>query len=79
DAVDHIAAKTLDQARPDIVKALTEQNTATQLLDIRKKIDAALNGNATFADITNQLKLTPVTSTPLTADGRDPTKPEAKP
>ncbi len=79
DAVDQIAAKSLDQARAELVKQLTDDNVAKKLLDIRQKADAALNNNATFDEVTNALKLVPATTPPLLADGRDPANPAATP
>lgn len=79
DAVEQQGAKSLDQVRPDLVKELTDQKVTQKLLDIRRKIDAALNNNATFDEIVGGLKLAGVTTPPLLADGRDPAKPDAAP
>lgn len=79
DAVDQLAAKTLAQVRPDIVKELTDQKLTALEVAQRGKVDAALNANATFDEIVAGQKLTAALTPPLLADGRDATQPAATP
>lgn len=79
DAIDQVPAKSLDQARPELLARLSAENTAKLLLDLRQKADTALNGNATFDEVVGDLKLAAATTPPLFADGRDPAKPTATP
>ncbi len=77
DAIDVIAAKTLDQARADLTRELTAANINRRLSDLSGKIDDAIAKDADFADVVSANKLAPLTSAALLADGRDPAKPEA--
>jgi len=79
DGVEQVAAKSLAQATPELTKDLTDASLASKLLDIRQKIDAALNNNARFDEIVARLPLAQATTPPVFADGRDPAMPEATP
>jgi peptidyl-prolyl cis-trans isomerase D len=79
DAIDHIAAKSIDQARPELIKQLGDQKSAEKMLAIRSRIDSALNSNATFDEIVGAQKLTTVRTGPVFANGRDATNPAAAP
>lgn len=79
DAVEQVPGKTLEQARPDIVAALTKRKTLQAMSDIHDGIDDALGKNATFDEVVGNRKLTAATTPALLANGVDPTKPEAKP
>lgn len=75
DAIETVAAKTLDQVRADLVTELTATKTARAMSDLSTKINDAVDAKTNFAKIVADYKLTPVTSAPLLADGTDPTKP----
>lgn len=77
DAIETVAAKTLDQVRADLAKELTATKTARAMSDLSNKINDAVDARVTFAKIIADHKLTPVTTAPLLADGTDPAKPSA--
>lgn len=79
ESVQQIPAKSLAQAKPELLKQLTDANVQNKLLDLRRKVDAALNNTATFDEIAGRLRLATNTTAPLFADGRDPAKPGAAP
>lgn len=79
DAVETIPAKSLAQARPELVTKLTADKTAAALRSIREKLDAALNNNGTFDEIVTRLKLTGAATPPVFADGRNPADPAKAP
>lgn len=79
DAINQIPAKTLAQARPEILARLTTDATTKQLAAIRSKIDDALNGNATFDELVKAQGLTPATTPPVFPDGRSAANPVAPP
>lgn len=69
DAVETVAGKTLDQARPELLKELGEEKRKLALADFTGGIEDKLSEGAGIADIAKQLGLT-VSETPeLTADG----------
>lgn len=70
--VDKIPAKSLDQARPDLVREVTAEKLARALSDLRDKIDESIADNATFAEVLSDNKLQAKTTAPVLADGRDP-------
>jgi len=79
DGINQIAAKSLDQAKPDIVKALTAEKTTAAMAKIRDAIDDATTNEATFDEIVADQKLTAQTTPALLATGVDPDNPAAKP
>jgi len=79
DAINQIAGKSLEQARPEIVKALTTEKTAQAMTAVHDALDSGIDGNSTFDELVADQKLKPVATAPLLADGSDPTKPGAKP
>ncbi len=72
DAVDQVAARSLDQVRAEIAAALGIQKSAAALSDIHDRIDDALAKNATFDEIATDQKLKPETTAPLAANGANP-------
>lgn len=72
DSVQAVAAKSLAQARPDLVKEITADKLARTLAEIHDRVDDALGDNSTFAEIVADQKLQVVTTAPVTADGRNP-------
>lgn len=72
DAVEQIAAKSLDQARAELTKELSAQKLAAAMTALRDKVDDAIADNATFAEIVGDNKLQAQSTVPIIADGRDP-------
>ncbi len=79
DAVDQVAARSLDQVRAEIAAALGIQKSAAALSDIHDRIDDALAKNATFDEIATDQKLKPETTAPLAANGANPDDPASQP
>ncbi len=77
-AIDHVAAKSLDEAKPLLVPELTKQKTLLALSNAHDAIDDSLAKNATFDEVIADRKLTPAATPALTAAGIDPTQPAAK-
>jgi len=77
--VEQVAGRTLAQARPEIVAALTKQKTADALNRTRDAAEDQLGNNATFDEVVADRKLSPVTSRPLLANGTDPDRPAEAP
>lgn len=77
-----VPGKTLDQAKPDIVKELTDQKTAVAASAVRAQIGDAIANNATIDEIAQKLGLKLESSPALDAQGNDPdakTPPPAQP
>lgn len=72
DAVTPVAAKSLDQARPDLVKELTDKKTIAVSQDLRDQIDELTSSHKTLDQIAAALKLPIVGAPALTAEGMDP-------
>lgn len=72
DDVQHDPGKTLEQARPELVAALTKDKTALALGKLHDALDDAISDKATFDELVADHKLTATVSPPLLADGRDP-------
>lgn len=79
DSIEQVAGKTVEQARPEIVEALTKQKTQVALGEVHDALDDALSNNATFDEAVADRKLSPQTTAPLLANGTDPDQPQAKP
>lgn len=73
DKITKVAGKTLDQAKPDLTKELTDQNLANVVQSLRDQIDDAIGKHQTLDQIAAALKLTVQTAQPLTSNGTDPT------
>lgn len=70
DKIDRQPARSLDQARGEIVKALlTEQRTAA-LADMTAKIEQELDDGKSLAEVAAEHKLTLAQTEPVTADGK---------
>jgi peptidyl-prolyl cis-trans isomerase D len=81
DSVKAVSAKSLDQAKPDLVKELTDKKVAVVAASLRAQVDDDIANNKTIDEIARDLKLTLQTAPPLTAQGIDtdaktPTKPD---
>ncbi|MBS0479573.1 MAG: SurA N-terminal domain-containing protein [Proteobacteria bacterium] len=77
-----VPGKTLDQAKPDLVKDLTEQKTMLAAAALRQQISDAISNNATIDEIAQKLGLKLESSPALDAQGNDPdarTPPPAQP
>ena len=79
DAVDAHPARSLEQARPEIVAALTKKKQADALAALGTKIGDALADGATFDEVVKKNGLKVVTTPPLTAAGTVPGQPDYKP
>ena len=69
DARETTAGKTLEQAKPELVKELTDEKRKIAISDFSARIEQELDNGATLGDMAKELGLT-VTETPaLTANG----------
>ncbi len=71
--------RTLADAQPEIVAALTTRKTAEALAEAQAAIDGSLAGNATFDEVVADRKLRSQATRPLLANGADPDDPTARP
>jgi peptidyl-prolyl cis-trans isomerase D len=78
-AIDHVAGRSLDQARPDIVKELSRTKSLQALATTHDAIDDSLAHNATFDEIVSDQKLTAATTPALVQNGSDPDHMDTKP
>jgi peptidyl-prolyl cis-trans isomerase D len=72
DKVTKVAARTLDQARPELVKSLGDQKLPVVVNTLREQLGDAIDNNLSLDDIVAKFKLTFQTSAPLDARGIDP-------
>ncbi|HEX7874773.1 MAG TPA: SurA N-terminal domain-containing protein [Sphingobium sp.] len=72
-------ARSLDSARGEIVKALTDSKTKQALADFSNKIDGQIGNGATFDEVVKSNGLTAAETPVLTADGRNVANPQAQP
>ena len=79
DAIEQVPAKSLAEARDEIVKALTQQKLVEALSKIHDKLDDAIADNANFSELVADNKLTAETTPALAATGLNPDDPAAKP
>ncbi|MCW1384388.1 SurA N-terminal domain-containing protein [Novosphingobium sp. KCTC 2891] len=79
DAITRKPGKTLDQARPELVAALTAEKRKTALGDVSAKIEQQFESGTGLADAVKSLGLAVQTSEPLQADGTIFGKPGVKP
>jgi len=70
DAVENTPAKSLAQAHDAIAQALAEAQRKAAFADLAANVEDQLDKGASLPEIANKLKLTVVTTAPLTADGR---------
>jgi peptidyl-prolyl cis-trans isomerase D len=82
DSVKAVPAKSLDQAKPDLVKELTDKKMSVVATSIRAQFDDDIANNKNLDEIAKDLKLTLQTAPALTAQGVDtdaktPTKPDS--
>lgn len=69
DAVNRNPGKTLDQARAEIVAAITLEKRRTALSDLAAKVEEEVDNGTGLADIAKSLGLTIASTQPLLADG----------
>jgi peptidyl-prolyl cis-trans isomerase D len=69
DGTDGSAGKTLDQARPELVKELTDEKRRAAIAEFSAKIDDDLANGATLTDVAKEMGLQVQETAPLTADG----------
>ncbi|HQS96011.1 MAG: hypothetical protein B7X90_01585 [Novosphingobium sp. 17-62-19] len=69
DAVKRNVGKTLDQARPELVAALTLEKRRAALSDLAAQAEQEIDSGTGLADIAKTLNLTFATTQPLAADG----------
>ena len=70
DGVEGTAGKTLDQARGEIVTALTAEKRRAALTDFSARIEEEFDNGATLTDVAKELGVTLTETAPLTADGQ---------
>jgi peptidyl-prolyl cis-trans isomerase D len=78
DGIEKVEAKSLDQARPELLKQLGAEKATVAMTNIRDAVDDAIGNNATFDEIVADRKLQAVNSAPLTAAGINPDDPASK-
>lgn len=79
DAITQVAGKSLEQARPEIVTALTATKTQVAMAKLHDAIDDAIGGKASFGDVVARYKLTAATTPPILATGANPDDAKAQP
>ena len=70
DGIDGTAGKSLEQARAEIVTALTAEKRRAALTDFSAKIEDEFDNGANLSDVAKELGLTLTETAPLTADGQ---------
>jgi peptidyl-prolyl cis-trans isomerase D len=78
DAVKHKTGKTLEQARPEILTALTAEQHKAALTDLATQIGEKVEGGTSLTDVAKAHGLTVITTDPVQADGTVPDKPGNK-
>ena len=79
DVITLVPGKTLEQARPEIIKALTKVKTQAALGTLHDAIDDAISNKASFGDVVARYKLAATTTAPLLSSGTDPEVATSKP
>lgn len=70
DSVITTPGKTLDQARAEIVNALTEENRRKAIAAFSEKVEDELDGGASLSDVAKEMGLTLSETQPLLAGGQ---------
>lgn len=70
DAIENRPARSLDQARSEIVAELTAEKRRAALNDFTAKIEDQLDNGGNLVEAAKQLGVTPAVTPPLTADGQ---------
>lgn len=71
--------RSLDAARADIVKTLTDTKTKQALADFSAKIDGQIGDGSTFDEVVKTDGLTAAETPALTVQGANPAQPQAQP
>ena len=79
DSVVQNPGKTLDQARSEIVAAISAEKRKAALADLSAKFDEAFGSGTGLADVAKSAGLTLIATDPLQADGTVPGRPDIKP
>lgn len=79
DGVTEVPGKSLDQARAEIVAAITAEKRKAALADLSAKFDDAFGSGTGLADVAKSAGLTVITTDPLEANGTVPGRPDIKP
>ncbi len=79
DSVIQNPGKSLDQARGEIVTALTAEKRKAALADLSAKFDEAFGSGTGLADVAKSAGLSVITTDPLEASGAVPGHPDIKP
>lgn len=69
DARETTSGKTLEQARPELVKELTEEKRKIEISSYGEKIESEIDNGATIGDLAKELNLSVTETPPLTANG----------
>jgi peptidyl-prolyl cis-trans isomerase D len=69
DARETTPGKTLEQAKPELVKELTEEKRKVEISSYGEKIESEIDNGATIGDLAKELNLTVTETPPLTANG----------
>lgn len=77
--VEQIAARSLEQARAELVEELTGQKTSQALSDLQKKLDDGIVDGRSMADLLREAGLQEQRTPALASNGRDPDHPEVAP
>ncbi|GEM71315.1 hypothetical protein SAQ01S_10810 [Sphingomonas aquatilis NBRC 16722] len=75
ESIEQSPGKTLEQAKPELVAALSKDKLARALSDLHDKLDDALGKSATFDEVTADQKLSATTTPALLANGTNPDSP----
>jgi peptidyl-prolyl cis-trans isomerase D len=78
DAVTRKPGKTIDQARPEILAALTAEKHKAALTDLATQIGEKVEAGTSLPDVAKAWGLTVLTTDAVQSDGTVPGKPEAK-
>jgi len=78
DGIEKVEARSLEQARPELLTQLGAEKAAIALTTARDAVDDAVSNNATFDEVIADRKLQAATSAPLTAAGINPDDPASK-
>lgn len=76
--IEQVAAKTLEQARPELLSDLTKEKQQTVMTGLNDAIDKAAGEGATFDEIVRDQKLSPQKTPAVTQNGLDPMNPAAR-
>ena len=69
DARETTAGKALEQAKPELVKELTDEKRKFEIASFGEKIEGEIDNGATLGDVAKELGLTVNETPPLTANG----------